>query len=277
MTEVMFKHYRDYIQQRIVVNDAVMGLLAGSKLSEQMLSLSEGSKRRLMDIYPAIPHIERFNLPVAKARTVLDDAENLLVALAVPQILALHESLMVDMLSLLNIGSSRLQPSNMHEIFEDETGLKFLPEELEMFHLIRLVRNMHIHNAGRAKSNLVEQREKLSSDAARNWEDTTGEFFPTYKVGELVTLSVAFLVGTLAITKRLATMANEHLQQVVPTSGWAELVSQEWKQEWKNGNKIQQLQRFRGIARHFYSVVKIPNQELEAAFESAFKSMQGTP
>lgn len=275
MVKVRFKHYREYLDQRILVNDTVMGLLAGSKLSEQLLSLSEGSTALLGDMYPGIQDINRFNLPVAKAREVLDDAENLLVILAVPQILALHEDLMIDMLGIL--GSSG-QPSaaQMHEKFEEETGLSFPSEELALFHLIRLARNEHIHNGGVARPHFAQQISELPQEADDTWTEITDESFPVYKAGDPVILNNAFLVGTLAVTRRLASIANKHLAQVIPVPRWADLVVHEWSLGERKGNKNQQWRSIRGLAKRFYAAINIPENELEAAFERYLEYKTGS-
>lgn len=119
MKEVKYRQYRDYLQQRISTNDTMMGLLVGSKLASQTLTLTTGSRLRLKDIFPKVPHIERLNLTTEKAQDVLDNAEHLLGVLAVPQIMALHEDLMVGMLGLLeqNIpGSTRPKKQSLPRI-----------------------------------------------------------------------------------------------------------------------------------------------------------------
>lgn len=275
MGKVHFKHYRDYLEQISLVNDTVMGLLAGSKLSEQLLSLSEGSTALLGDIYPGIQDINRFNLPVAKARDVLDDAENLLVILAVPQILALHESLMLDILGILG-SNARPSAAQMHETFEDKTGLSFPSEELALFHLLRLARNEHIHNGGVTRAYFAKERRKLPSKANDTWIQITGESFPVYKTGDRVILNVPFLIGTLAVTRRLTSIANRHLSQVIPVPHWADLVVQEWSLERRTGNEQQQMRRIRGIARRFYSAIEISDSELEAAVARYFEEKTGS-
>src|SRR5699024_5380348 len=262
---IRFKHYRDYLSQRAVINDTVMGLLAGSKLSEQLLSLSEGSTALLGDIYPGIQDINRFNLPVAKAREVLDDAENLLIILAVPQILALHEDLMLEMLGISG-SSQQTSAAQMHETFEEKTGRRFPSEELALFHLLRLARNEHIHNGGVTRAHFAQEISKLPSEADDTWTQITGEPFPVYKTGRLVSLNVPFLIGTLAVTSRLASIANTHLSHAIPVPRWADLVVQEWSLEKRKGNKNQQLRSIRGLARNFYSDIQITESELVAAF-----------
>ncbi|MFB0836056.1 hypothetical protein ACX8Z9_13380 [Arthrobacter halodurans] len=272
MAEVKYKRYRDYLRQRVATNDTMMGLLAGSKLASQTLTLTAGSRLRLKDIFPEVPHIERFNLTTEKARVVLNDAENLLGVLAVPQIMALHEDLMTGMLGLLELNSpgstkskDNVTASNLHEKFEAAANMTFTAASLQLFHLIRLARNEHIHNGGVVRQRFATAIAACSATSLRVWEDVTGEPFPAYRTGDRVKLGLPELIGTLALTKRLATEANEGLQPVLSASIWADLVAEEWKDPWVPGNPGQQDKRIQGIARKYYGAVNIKAAELADA------------
>ena len=56
MPLVKYAEYRRYIEQRKDANNAMMALLAGSKLAMHTLSLTAGSERRLSEIFPRVPH-----------------------------------------------------------------------------------------------------------------------------------------------------------------------------------------------------------------------------
>ena len=61
-----------------------MALLAGSHLANHTLNLTQGSDRPLSEIFPRVPHIERFNLKTETASALLADAEAHLSAMAIP-------------------------------------------------------------------------------------------------------------------------------------------------------------------------------------------------
>src|SRR5690349_14372621 len=122
MALVRYKRYREYESQRIVANDSMMGLLAGAKLAAHTLKLTEGSPHRLKEIFPNVPHIERFNLQVVAAKHILDNAEDYLGTLAIPYALAIHEDLVMGMLQLANSAGllsntalGAVNSSTMHE------------------------------------------------------------------------------------------------------------------------------------------------------------------
>ncbi|MGP5220422.1 hypothetical protein [Arthrobacter rhombi] len=272
MSEVKYKRYRDYLSQRIAANDTVMGLLAGSKLASQSLAITAGSQMLLKDIFPQVPHIDRFNLKAGKARGVLEDAENLLGVLAVPQIMALHEDLITGMLELLErsmAGSTnpnqRLNAKNMHARFEGAASISFTSSTLDLFQLLRMSRNAHIHNGGVVSKHFADELATCAPASLQLWRGITGESFPAYKEGDKVELRLPALIGTLAITKRLANEANEGLQQSLSPSVWADLVAEDCKSPWVPGNDGQQKKRILGIARKYYAAVNITEADLMAA------------
>src|SRR6266571_6922255 len=101
MSEVKFPAYRRYTAARQEANNAMIALLAGSRLAAHTLQLTAGSTSLLPQIFPAIPHIRHFNLQTETARQLLLDADSHLGAVAVPYALAVHEDYVMSCLSLL--------------------------------------------------------------------------------------------------------------------------------------------------------------------------------
>ncbi|MFJ7751831.1 hypothetical protein ACIQXM_17980 [Arthrobacter sp. NPDC097144] len=264
--------YREHQRQRVQTNDTMMGLLAGSKLASQTLMLTEGSKLLMSEIFPGVEHIRRFNLTTEKAREVLEDAEELLGVLAVPQVMALQEHLLVGMLEILQgnvpgVGNlvSGAKAANVHEKFESATGSSFTPETLSLFHLIRTARNTHIHSGGKANKALVDAASTAEPPTREVWTLVTKTAFPTYGLGDKVALNLPELIGILAITKRLAEEANSILQQTLPRSTWADIAVADWLETRGLGNKDQQNKQLYGQTRMYYGPLKLTVQDLEAA------------
>ncbi|WP_420625063.1 hypothetical protein [Candidatus Poriferisodalis sp.] len=88
---VYFPIYRRYKATRQQANNAMVSLLAGSALASHTLQLTEGSSRLLPEIFPAVPHIARFNLRPDAAADVLRSAGPHLATVTVPYALAIHE------------------------------------------------------------------------------------------------------------------------------------------------------------------------------------------
>lgn len=269
---VHYLEYREHQRQRVRTNDTMMGLLAGSKLASQTLMLTAGSKLLMSDIFPGVEHVRRFNLTTDKAREVLGDAEELLGTLAVPQVIALQEDLMVGMLELLEknvtgVGniSEGAKAANVHERFESATRKGFTPESLSLFHLIRKARNTHIHSGGKANPALVNAVNASDAKTLQVWSTVTKTPFRTYSLGDKVDLGLSELIGILAVTKRLAEEANSILQQALPKSTWADIAVIDWLETRKPGDKNQQNKQLRGLAKFQYGPVNLSDQDLQAA------------
>ena len=86
---VQFAIYRQYNEARQGANNAMVSLLAGSALGAHTLKLTAGSDRLLPEIFPAVPHIKRFNLRPASAAEVLDAAGPHLATVTVPYAIAI--------------------------------------------------------------------------------------------------------------------------------------------------------------------------------------------
>jgi hypothetical protein len=193
--------------QRQDANNAMMALLAGSKLAVNALRLSDGSTMRMSQIFPRVPHIERFDLRVDAAAQLLDDAEAHLSVMAVPYVLALHEDYMIQCGSLLvSIGRmtatvlQALTPKTMHERFAAAAGTSLNGDHLLLFHLLRTMRNCQIHQGARANAELVSARSALSSSAEAIWVKLTSDPAPLYALGDDVPLRQRDLIACLAIT-----------------------------------------------------------------------------
>lgn len=101
MPEILFRDYREYAASRVEVNNAMMALLAGSRLAAHTLSLTAGSNATLGQLFPAVEHIDRLNLRSDSARQLLQDADHHIASVAIPYALATHEDFVTDMLALV--------------------------------------------------------------------------------------------------------------------------------------------------------------------------------
>ncbi|WP_430754107.1 hypothetical protein [Micrococcus luteus] len=273
MTIVRYDQFRDHIHQRVQTNDTMMGLLAGSKLASQTLRLTEGSKILLSDIFPNVDHVRRFNLTTDKAREVLDDAENLLGILAVPQVLALQEDLIAGMLRLLKIHvpnsgtlpEGDLKAARVHETLQTKTGGQFTQETLYLFHLVRLARNAHIHNGGKAGTTIVNGVESASSATLATWKKITRSEFPHYSKGDPVQMGLSELIGILAVSKRLADEANHMLQTALPKTAWADIAVADWLRHARPGDKNQRNRQLLGLVRLNYKPIGLTQKDLDEA------------
>ncbi|MFC8247478.1 hypothetical protein [Streptomyces chartreusis] len=278
MSIVHFPEYRAYEQDRIRASDAMMALLAGSRLAENTLRLTDGSTRLLPEIFPAVPHIRRMNLTTASARTLLANAEQHLSAMAVPYALAIHEDFVQTCFGLLikagqmtTREASDTNASSMHRAFEQKVGRQLPRESLEQFHLIRKMRNAVIHAGGKPNQGLVNASNNLSSSALAQWMKVAGEHPATrITLGVPVTFSHGELILTLAVTKRLAQEMNFSLRDSLPHAVWADVALEDFATEHPQLNHISQRKRkLTGFIRTYYQALNLTEAEVASAIQRA--------
>jgi hypothetical protein len=276
MALVLFREYRDYEDQRVLANDAMMGLLAGSKLAIQTLQLTTGSTARLSQIFPSVPHIARFDLQVGQAAKVLEGAESYLAALCVPFVFSAHENLIKHCMLHLASESGLLSPtkfknadmSSMHDLLAElSDGRTFTPANLSLFDALRCMRNVVVHSNGI----ISEQRhlggiDNATADARALWRKITHEPYPSYRLGERLNTGLPLLIAALATTLRLAEEANLMFQGILPRSKWLAYAVDDWR---RGGGEVgsvgQRERRLRGFARHLYGPLGLTAGELSYA------------
>ncbi|WP_147975789.1 hypothetical protein [Streptomyces sp. MS191] len=278
MNIVHFPEHRAYDQERVRASDAMMALLAGSRLAENTLRLTDGSTRLLPEIFPAVPHIRRMNLTTANARSLLSQAERHLGAMAVPYALAIHEDFVKTCFGLL-LRDGQISPaeirgadaSSMHRIFEQKVGKQLPGSSIEQYHLIRRMRNAVIHAGGKPKQGLVNAAKNLSSGALAQWMKVTGES-PAARVrlGVPVTFSHGELVLALAVTKRISLEMNFALRDSLSRATWADVALEDFVAEHPRLVHIAQRKRkLTGFLRSYYQALNLTEVEATAAMQRA--------
>lgn len=239
---VEFPDFRQYEETRQEANNAMMALLAGSKLAAHTLQLTSGSRQLLPDIFPGVEHISYFNLRTDAATELLLDTGHHLGAVAVPYALAVHEDFVMTVLELLNtLGRVRSAPGNsndptrnrvkawnMHEAVFMTLGQP-VPARgsaevaLEHFHLLREMRNTHIHSGGLISSELRDQVTAISVPAQAAW-DRIARRTPADVIAmprlRFTTFDIFAAFGT---TKALGRTINTLLRDGLTATEWADI------------------------------------------------------
>ncbi|MFJ3512968.1 hypothetical protein [Streptomyces luteogriseus] len=278
MTIVHFPEYRAYNEERVRASDAMMALLAGSRLAENTLRLTDGSTRLLPEIFPAVPHIRRMNLTTENARSLLSQAERHLGAMAVPYALAIHEDYVKTCFVLLlrdgQISSGEIRgadASSMHRLFEQKAGKQLPGDSIEQYHLIRRMRNAVIHAGGKPKQGLVTAANSLTPGTLAQWMKVTGESPATrVKLGVPVTFSHGELVLALAVTKRISQEMNFALRDSLSRNTWADVALEDFIAEHPRLVHIAQRKRkLVGFLRSYYQALNLTDVETTAAMQRA--------
>lgn len=272
MKLVKYPEYTYAETERINTNDAVMGLLVGSKLASKTLESTESSTGTLSAMFPEVEHVHRFDMRADVARRVLEESEPLLGSMAVLYAFGLHEDLIRDMLAMLSresgiqsFNASDVNSNQLHTKLAQITGHSSSPETLEIFDILRLMRNARIHNGGKARMKLSTDLANLSSGSAGLWLKITGEPAPSYQKDSKVKIGLPELILTLAVTKRLAEESNVALQSTISRSTWLEIFRAHFLDEVRAvGNRNQLLRKCAGFARRHYAPLQFSTQELES-------------
>lgn len=269
---VKFAAYRQYLDQVQQANSAVMALLGGSQLAIHTLQLTEGSDRTMGEIFPSVPHIERFNLKTAAASAYLKDAEPHLSAMAIPYILSIHESLFGVFERMLKKSGTKVPRKNpmrspvwVIRDFWKADGESLEDESWLVFELLAELRHDIIHRAGVVGSKLVSTAKTLTPEATSVWQRMAHKPLPTFVKGEKHLFDHAEMVACLAVIKFLAAESNLIMQRRYPRSMWlTDFVEDVTTTQGRlTGNPSQKARRTRTFARLNYGPLNFTVPEIE--------------
>ncbi|MFI9487361.1 hypothetical protein ACIG47_13305 [Promicromonospora sp. NPDC052451] len=275
--EVMYPAYRDYIETRTTVNSAMMALVAGSQIASHSLQLVQGSTRPLAELFPAVPHIGRFNLRSDQARDVLNSAEHHLASVALPYALSTHEdfvmasieTLKAEGVSLVHSGAPLKKPIkawNMHPVLFESADHTPAPHLLEVFNLVREMRNCTAHNGGRADEKLLNYIDSASQPALELWTKLARQRPTDSVVNGRVVLTAEHVITAFAITKRLGREINRALAGGLSTSMWATTATEDFA---LSTTKVKNSSAWRralvGYTRRYYQALGLAEADLESA------------
>lgn len=275
MAEIMFRDYRDYVDNRVQVNNAMMALLAGSRLAAHTLSLTVGSTSTLAEVFPAVEHIERFNLRSDSARSLLGHADQHIASVAIPYALATHEEFVTKMLELLKSEGRNLithgkqvKAWNMHEVLFETCGHSKPVEWLETFHVIREIRNSIIHAGGLVDSRLADAISGMGADARAGWLKLNLNTLPESMIdtdGRLV-LAAENVFTAFAVTKRMGREINAALAEELDARAWARLAMNDFHESTtKTRNSTGWRRSATGFVRQYYGPAGIVESDIEQA------------
>jgi hypothetical protein len=273
MGELLYPEYRNYLETRVTVNNAMMALLAGSRLAGHTLQLTEGSQRTLGELFPAVEHIKRFNLRSDAARSLLHDADHHLASVALPYALATHEDFVTTSIDLLRNEGFAIQRAgkpikawNMHDVLFNSSGYAIPGDLMESFHLLREMRNCTIHVGGKVQPELTTRITAMGANSTAEWQRLNGQLPGAVVQGGQVTLIAEHIFTAFAITKSLGREINAALTSALPNSSWARIAVADYQAV---TSKIKNSSGWRrslvGYARQYYESAQLTEAELEKA------------
>lgn len=251
MSEIKFERYREYLNARVDANNAMIALLAGSRLAAHSLQLHIGSPHQLPGLFPAVRDIDRFNLLPERASELLLDADAHLAAVAIPYALAVYESFVKDVANLVlgegfavSQDRNALNAGRMHTTFYTAVAEPEPEETVALFHVLRAARNAQIHHGGAITAEVREQMDSLTTGQRERWEQLTmGQAGDLFVEGRL-RFTVGHLIASFAVTKEAARQINKTLGKKLGSETWARLAVEDYSsssdhprnsRQWKRG------------------------------------------
>lgn len=243
---VEFPAFRRYEATRQEANNALMAMLAGSQLAAHTLQLTSGSQQLLPDIFPGVAEIQYFRLRTDEASQLLADVGHHLGAVAVPYVLALHEDFVMTTHELLRAHGyltrapgkhaddtrNPVRAWNMHEALALTVGA-FSPntiaaDQLEIFHLLREMRNCQIHAGGRISPSLHRHVAGMSGASTSEWARWARRTPQATLGGGAVHFTKFDIFTVLANAKRLGREVNSLLATSLSAKAWAEIAVKDY-------------------------------------------------
>ncbi len=274
MSEINFARYREYVVARVEANNAMIALLAGSRLAAHTLQLHRDSPHQLPGLFPAVRDIDRFNLLPDRASELLLDADTHLAAVAIPYALAVYEAFVKDAVSMLEsegytISQERgaLNAGRMHRTLYDGAGVPEPADSVALFHVLRCARNAQIHHAGAITAEVLDAVGSLTDQQRARWESLTmGETEAMFVNGQL-RFTVGHLIAAFAVTKESARRINEVLGQKLSRESWARYAVQDYAATAEHPRNSRQWKRgLLGFARfHYLGGLQLNEVELREA------------
>lgn len=278
MSEINFARYREYVEARVEANNAMIALLAGSRLAAHSLQLHEGSPHQLPGLFPAVRDIDRFNLLPNRAAKLLVDADTHLAAVAIPYALAVYEAFVKDAISMLDhegysVTQDRgaLNAGRMHQTFYDAANASAPSDSVALFHVLRCARNAQIHHAGAVTTEVLEALTSLTEKQRERWEQLTMCETGSLLVNGHLRFTVGHLIAAFAVTKELARRINGTLGKKLSRETWARYAVEDFSSNAEHPRNSRQWKRgLIGFARFNYlGGLELTDEELrDAAFST---------
>lgn len=274
MNEILYPGYRSYVRARVEVNDAMTALLAGARLASHTLELTRGSTHTLKEVFPAVEHIERFNLRSDAARDFLLNADHHLASVAIPYALATHEDYVMGVLDLLEshgrpliTQGKRVRAWNMHAVLFSTCGVSLPGKWIETFDVLREVRNCITHSGGVKDDKLQHAFDVMSPEAREGWKKVNLLCEPeSLVVDGRIVLTPESIFTAFAVTKRLGREINAALAGELRPEEWAKIVVLDYSSDSsKTKNSTSWRRSLLGFAGQNYGALGLAESDLEQA------------
>jgi hypothetical protein len=271
---VRFPAYRTFEASRIATNDAAMALLVSTRIAALTLDKVPASKasQHLPALFPSVEHMKRLDRTAADAKDLILDAERHFTYMAIPFVLTVYSTFIVDAIRLLRDAGldaraddpTRLKLSELHD-YLDGAGVMVPQQEREIFAFIRLIRNRIVHSRGIEGSTLRSSFIGMPKSCKELWRYLSGGDPPLGTPKEELALEARHLIPALSVTKHLGEAINVALSSLIPARVWADVATRDFLSEGRPASRVQLLRKLTGFARHHYGALDLDEASLDGA------------
>ena len=291
MTNIMiikFSAFRNYEDAFIKSNDAMMALLVASQLTSDFLGQHPNQETLLPDLFEKVPEIKRLNRSADDAVKILAKSESYLASMAMVYVLAVHQSYMNEVVKFLEEHGyevegrnskgelAAIDSENVYKAIEDCCETELDSDLIEQLAFVRRIRNRITHFGGDPGSNLRQDSKLMNLKNRQLWEKRMGRSLKKLLDQERIELTASELMGTLALSRKVAIEVQNLLAAKVDRAIWAGIIVKEYAAENPIGikNVKQRLRRIKGYARELYHGLYLTENELEDALELYVSSIE---
>jgi hypothetical protein len=253
-----------------------MALLVSTRLAALILDQlpPERAGEHLPALFPSTEHIQRLNRTPADARALILDAERHFTYMAIPFVLAVYSTFIVDAIELLRdagIDTGTNDPNlltleKLHGYLEG-IGLSVPKRERELFDFIRLVRNRIVHYGGTEGSALRSSFVGMSSESKGLWRYLSDGDPPLGTPKEELRLEARHLIPALAVTNHLGEVIDVELSQLIPKGVWADVAVKDFMSDSRPAPQAQRLRKLVGYSRYHFGALGLDEATLGDALD----------
>jgi hypothetical protein len=226
--EIWFPAYRRHDRARIRASDAMMALLASSRLATERLSSVGEPEILLPQAFPDVADLHRMNRSVRDSTALIERAEREFVFMAIPYTLSVHQAFIVDCIRLVqdetetdsSAQDALLRLEVIHDRFIEVSGQQLPADLRSLFQLLRHLRNRIVHYAAVQGSHLREKWLELPPPAVNGWTKVAGRALPVGRSADEMDLRLGELLAALMTVTRLGREVSAAMGAAIEPERW---------------------------------------------------------
>lgn len=250
-----------------------MAILASLRIAYATLEAQDRNVL-LPEAFHGVPDLSRLNRRVGDAAVLIEESERSLVYMAIPYLVAVHHAYGLECLRVLE-SEGEMPPEDgglvelgdLHDRLAGASSAALPSDLLDLFDLLRTVRNRITHYAGVRGSYLNGKWRGLPASARAGWEEVADRPFPIGPSDEELPLGIGELIACLMVVTRLGREINALVVKSLPRERWARIAADDFRssEPQRFSQHATRSRRFRHFVGSLYSPLAFSEEELSGA------------